>query len=252
MHHRDVDEGLDERMQMAGSTGIVLQDGLSGTREPLGDFAPVTSKRPFLFFLQRGAWPFLSAQIRVMMSYEDRRREAARTGMAKLRAARKKEMDVLTSQEQSLQVALAYLKAHSEEQHQGITPFAYARRVLRQRHNNAMRKQVESRHRLIQSLCGWRMPQQLYANYVEVPVPNDPGSRRSGFDWLTKKAYNLSLEAERYSSKQTQVDDDTHVKVHLGQDGSCIQRPSLQIARSHKTVLYAMLLSNRSARCKMR
>ncbi|KAH9106319.1 hypothetical protein LEN26_014581 [Aphanomyces euteiches] len=146
-----------------------------------------------------------------MMSYTDRRRDAARTGMAKLRAARKIEMEILMTQEQSLQVALQYLKAHPEEQHRGITPFAYTHRVLRQRHNNALREQVESRYRLIQSLCGWRIPQQLYAGYVEVP------SR------MTLEAYNLSLEAERFSSKETQVDDDTQVKVHLGQDGSCIQ-----------------------------
>ncbi|KAG9411134.1 hypothetical protein AC1031_016787 [Aphanomyces cochlioides] len=86
-----------------------------------------------------------------MMSYEDRRREAARTGMAKLRAARKKEMDVLTSQEQSLQVALAYLKAHPEEQYQSIQPFAYARRVLHQHHDDALREQLVTRNRLIQS-----------------------------------------------------------------------------------------------------
>ncbi|KAH9076576.1 hypothetical protein Ae201684P_010517 [Aphanomyces euteiches] len=86
-----------------------------------------------------------------MMSYADRRREAARKGMAKLREARKKEIKALTSQVQNLQVALDHLKAHPEEQHQSIQPFAYARRVLDQHHDDALREQVVIRNRLIQS-----------------------------------------------------------------------------------------------------
>ncbi|CAK4071681.1 unnamed protein product [Aphanomyces euteiches] len=85
------------------------------------------------------------------MSYADRRREAARKGMAKLREARKKEIKALTSQVQNLQVALDHLKAHPEEQHQSIQPFAYARRVLDQHHDDALREQVVIRNRLIQS-----------------------------------------------------------------------------------------------------
>ncbi|KAH9076904.1 hypothetical protein Ae201684P_010835 [Aphanomyces euteiches] len=76
-----------------------------------------------------------------MVSYADRRRDSARKGMAKLRAARKREMEILMAQEQNLQVALEYLKAHPEEQHQSIQPFAYARRVLDQHHDDALREQ---------------------------------------------------------------------------------------------------------------
>ncbi|CAK4744684.1 unnamed protein product [Aphanomyces euteiches] len=86
-----------------------------------------------------------------MVSYADRRRDSARKGMAKLRAARKREMEILMAQEQNLQVALEYLKAHPEEQHQSIQPFAYARRVLDQHHDDALREQVIARNRLIQS-----------------------------------------------------------------------------------------------------
>ncbi|KAH9072552.1 hypothetical protein Ae201684P_022129 [Aphanomyces euteiches] len=69
-----------------------------------------------------------------MMSYADKRRKDAREGMAKLRLKRKKEVKDLTAQVENLEQALNYLKAHPEERHQAMTPFAYARRIRAKRY----------------------------------------------------------------------------------------------------------------------
>ncbi|CAK4282658.1 unnamed protein product [Aphanomyces euteiches] len=149
--------------------------------------------------------------------YNDKRREAARKGMSKLRAARKREVEALMAQIENLEGVLGHLKAHPEERHRGINQFVVTRRILDQR-NSALKAQVLACNRLIQLLRSWTISRQLYNGYVETHVPHDAGSRRSGFDWLTKKAYNMSLKANEYIPKRKDVADDTKVKLHLGVD----------------------------------
>ncbi|KAG9411141.1 hypothetical protein AC1031_016792 [Aphanomyces cochlioides] len=174
------------------------------------------------------------------MSYEDRRREAARTGMAKLRAARKKEMDVLTSQEQSLQVALAYLKAHPEEQYQSIQPFAYARRVLHQHHDDALREQLVTRNRLIQS--GRTAKKKRIDDYKAVVLAAQAHilrTKRINLELLTRLTGRLQLKVflhdwlasqspqKKYPPRKTyeeEVEDFLDVNIHLDEDdcGTCV------------------------------
>ncbi|CAK4477981.1 unnamed protein product, partial [Aphanomyces euteiches] len=160
------------------------------------------------------------------MSHAARRREAARKGMAALRAARKREIKTLMAQKQRLESALEYLKAHPEEQHQGIMPFAYARSVLSKRKNAFMKAQISTHKRWFQWFRGRTIPKQLHEGYTETRLPKDASSRQSGFEWLSMKAYNMSLVAnQQFASKENNVADDIQVKLHLGQDdnGICIR-----------------------------
>ncbi|KAG9411136.1 hypothetical protein AC1031_016789 [Aphanomyces cochlioides] len=81
--------------------------------------------------------------------------------MAALRAGRKKEIQTLLTQEQNLEIALEYLKAHPEEQHQGITPFAYTRSVHSRRKNAFMKAQISTHKRWFQWFSGWTIPKQI-------------------------------------------------------------------------------------------
>ncbi|CAK4415483.1 unnamed protein product [Aphanomyces euteiches] len=100
------------------------------------------------------------------MSHAARRREAARKGMAALRAARKREIKTLMAQKQRLESALEYLKAHPEEQHQGIMPFAYARSVLSKRKNAFMKAQISTHKRWFQWFRGRTIPKQVIPKRV--------------------------------------------------------------------------------------
>ncbi|CAK4626956.1 unnamed protein product [Aphanomyces euteiches] len=123
--------------------------------------------------------------------YNDKRREAARKGMSKLRAARKREVEALMAQIENLEGVLGHLKAHPEERHRGINQFVVTRRILDQR-NSALKAQVLACNRLIQLLRSWTISRQ--------------------------KAYNMSLKANEYIPKRKDVADDTKVKLHLGVD----------------------------------
>ncbi|KAG9411144.1 hypothetical protein AC1031_016794 [Aphanomyces cochlioides] len=122
--------------------------------------------------------------------------------MAKLREARKKEIEALTSQIKNLQVALEHLKAHPEEQHQAIRPFAYAHQVL-DRHVHAQRAQDLARKRFTHTFRSWTIPQQLYEAYVEPRVSNDADSRRSAFNWLTHQQSLQHVRRGRAMEVQT-------------------------------------------------
>ncbi|CAK4710541.1 unnamed protein product, partial [Aphanomyces euteiches] len=58
----------------------------------------------------------------------------------------------------------------------------------------------------------------LSQGYIEIRLANAQGSRQSGVDWLTKKPYHMSLQAEPFDSEQRPVEDDIKVKVHVGDD----------------------------------
>ncbi|CAK4098498.1 unnamed protein product [Aphanomyces euteiches] len=92
--------------------------------------------------------------------YNDKRREAARKGMSKLRAARKREVEALMAQIENLEGVLGHLKAHPEERHRGINQFVVTRRILDQR-NSALKAQVLACNRLIQLLRSWTISRQL-------------------------------------------------------------------------------------------
>ncbi|CAK4898726.1 unnamed protein product, partial [Aphanomyces euteiches] len=137
--------------------------------------------------------------------------------MAKLREARRREIQALTTQIQNLESVLQHLQAHPDQQQQRVNPFEYARRVQRRR-KDYLTSKLLTRARLIQSLTGWTIPQQLSQGYIEIRLANAQGSRQSGVDWLTKKPYHMSLQAEPFDSEQRPVEDDIKVKVHVGDD----------------------------------
>ncbi|KAH9112752.1 hypothetical protein LEN26_013231 [Aphanomyces euteiches] len=137
--------------------------------------------------------------------------------MAKLREARRREIQALTTQIQNLESVLQHLQAHPDQQQQRVDPFEYARRVQRRR-KDYLTSKLLTRARLIQSLTGWTIPQQLSQGYIEIRLANAQGSRQSGVDWLTKKPYHMSLQAEPFDSEQRPVEDDIKVKVHVGDD----------------------------------
>ncbi|KAH9076730.1 hypothetical protein Ae201684P_010665 [Aphanomyces euteiches] len=56
------------------------------------------------------------------------------------------------------------------------------------------------------------------AGYEEIQVPTDASSRRSGFNWLANKAYNMSVEAQPSSPIERKVEDAIKVKLHVGED----------------------------------
>ncbi|CAK4279756.1 unnamed protein product, partial [Aphanomyces euteiches] len=151
------------------------------------------------------------------MVYTDKRRKDAREGMAKFRLKRKKELQTLIAQVEHLEQALNYLKAHPEEQHQAMSPFAYAHRVLARQYY-ALNSQVKAIKRFNRLFASWAIPQQLYQGYEEIQVPTDASSRRSGFNWLANKAYNMSVEAQPSSPIERKVEDAIKVKLHVGED----------------------------------
>ncbi|KAG9411132.1 hypothetical protein AC1031_016785 [Aphanomyces cochlioides] len=149
------------------------------------------------------------------MSYTDKRRKDAREGMAKLRLKRKKELQALTAQVENLERALNYLKAHPEEQHQAMSPFAYPHRVLARQYC-ALNSQVKAIKRFTRLFESWAIPHQLYQGYEEIQVPTDASSRQSGFNWLANKAYNMSIEAQPSAPIERKVEDAIKVKLHVG------------------------------------
>ncbi|KAG9411140.1 hypothetical protein AC1031_016791 [Aphanomyces cochlioides] len=75
---------------------------------------------------------------------------------------------------------------------------------------------------------GWAIPRELHERYEEIYVPFHAGSRRSGFNWLTNKAYNMSLEARPSTSKEEEVEDAIKVKLHLGEDDTETSIPAIE------------------------
>ncbi|KAH9106521.1 hypothetical protein AeMF1_017882 [Aphanomyces euteiches] len=139
------------------------------------------------------------------MVHTDKRRKDAREGMAKLRLKRKKELQTLIAQVEHLEQALNYLKAHPEEQHQAMSPFAYAHRVLARQYY-ALNSQVKAIKRFNRLFASWAIPQQLYQGYEEIQVPTDA-------------TYNMSVEAQPSSPIERKVEDAIKVKLHVGEDG---------------------------------
>ncbi|KAH9104873.1 hypothetical protein AeMF1_019176 [Aphanomyces euteiches] len=161
--------------------------------------------------------------MQVTQTYADRRRQAAREGMAKLRAKRKRLVKVLMVEIENLEMALGYLQAHPEDQRKKINPFAYVRSVLKRR-SDALNVQLIDRERWINWLCGWNIP-STRPYFMDVTLREDDQSRQSGCVYVTHRTYNMSQRAYPYKPFGNQVDDLIDVEMHVREDdhGVCIQ-----------------------------
>ncbi|CAK4163349.1 unnamed protein product [Aphanomyces euteiches] len=119
--------------------------------------------------------------------------------MAKLRLKRKKEVKDLTAQVENLEQALNYLKAHPEERHQAMTPFAYARRIRAKRYC-ALNSQINNHKRWISLCSGWAIPRGRFMSQFMLAVDEMDSI-------ITNKAYNMSLEARPSTPKEEEVED---------------------------------------------
>ncbi|CAK4226079.1 unnamed protein product [Aphanomyces euteiches] len=139
--------------------------------------------------------------------------------MAKLRLKRKKEVKDLTAQVENLEQALNYLKAHPEERHQAMTPFAYARRIRAKRYC-ALNSQINNHKRWISLCSGWAIPRGIVEQVQHNVVYVRHQHTRAKFKRLSLAGVFLDEEKDRITITQTGITLDEQFPFVEGENRS--------------------------------